>query len=79
MIYGREDIFAKLLSREFPFAESFFVEINLNKKKWMINCSYNPHINNVENNLDNRQTDTLPNTKTLYFLVILMHALMMKL
>ena len=60
MLYVREDIPAKLLSHDFPCAESFFVEINLCKKKWLINCSYNPHKNNIENHLDiiSRSLDT---------------------
>ena len=52
MLYVWEDIPAKLLSHDFPCAESFFVEINLYKKKWLVNCSYNPHKNNIENHLD---------------------------
>ena len=39
MLYVREDIPTKLLSHIFPGVESFFVEINLHKKKWLINCS----------------------------------------
>ena len=60
MLYVREDIPAKLLSHDFPCAESFFVEINLYNKKWLINCSYNPHKNNIENHLDiiSRSLDT---------------------
>ena len=63
MLYVREDIPAKLLSRDFPCAESFFVEINLYKKKWLINCSYNPRKNNIENHLDiiSRSLDTHSN------------------
>ena len=34
------------------FSESFYVEINLRKKKWLLNCFYNPHKNNVSNHLD---------------------------
>ena len=30
---------AKVIHRDFPNVESFFVEINLHKKKWLINCS----------------------------------------
>ena len=30
----------------------FFVEINLHKKKWLINCSYNPHKNNIGSHLN---------------------------
>ena len=33
MLYVQEDIPAKLLSHDFPSAESFFIEINLYKKK----------------------------------------------
>ena len=52
IFYIREDIPAKLLSHDFPFTESFFVEINLYKKKWLINCSYNPHKNDLRKHLD---------------------------
>ena len=52
MLFVREDIPAKLLSRDFPLAESFFVEINLYKKKWLINCSYNPHKNDLRKHFD---------------------------
>ena len=77
MLYVWEDIPAKLLSHAFPSAKNFFVEINPNKKKWLINCSYNLHKTNIESHLVSRSLDThtLPNTKILYFLVILMHAL----
>ena len=42
------------------FAESSFLEINLYKKKWLINWYYNPHKNNIENHLDiiSRSLDT---------------------
>ena len=33
MLYVREDLPAKLLSHDFPFAKRFFVEINLYKRK----------------------------------------------
>ena len=52
MLYVREDIPTKLLSHDFPGVESFFVEINLHKKKWLINCSYNPHKSNIINHLN---------------------------
>ena len=48
MLYVREYITGKLLSHDFPCAESLLVEINLYKKKWLIDCSYNPHKNNIE-------------------------------
>ena len=48
----REDIPTKLLSHDFPCVESVFVEINLHKKKWLVNCSYNPHKSNIINHLN---------------------------
>ena len=61
VLYVREDILAKFLSHNFPSAESFFIDINLHKKKWLINCSYNPHKSNIGKHLDiiNRLLDTL--------------------
>ena len=52
LLYVREDIPAKAIHCEFPTFESFFVEINLHKKKWLINCSYNPHKNNIGSHLN---------------------------
>ena len=49
MLYIWEDIPDKDLSHNFPSGESFFVEIILHKKKWLINCSYNPNKNNIKN------------------------------
>ena len=61
VLYVREDTLAKFLSHNFPSAESFFIDINLHKKKWLINCSYNPHKSNIGKHLDiiNRLLDTL--------------------
>ena len=60
LLYVREDIPAKLLSHDFPSAESFFIDINLHKKKWLINCTYNPHKSNIGKHLDviSRSLDT---------------------
>ena len=52
MLYVRKDIPAKVLSHNSPSAERFFVEIILYKKKWLINCSYNPYNNNIKNHLE---------------------------
>ena len=52
LLYVREDIPAKILSHDFPSAESFFVEIILHKKKWLVNCSYNPNKNNIKSHLE---------------------------
>ena len=42
MFYIRKHIPATVLSHNFHSAESFFIEIILHIKKWLINCSYNP-------------------------------------
>ena len=61
MLYVQKDIPAKLLSHDFPSAESSFIEIKLYKKKWLINCSYNPHCSNIGKHIDimSRSVDTL--------------------
>ena len=51
-LYVRVDIPAKVIHCDFPTSKSFFVEINLHKKKWLINCSYNPHKNNTGSHLN---------------------------
>ena len=81
VLYVREDTLAKFLSHNFPSAESFFIDINLHKKKWLINCSYNPHKSNIGKHLDiiNTLLDTL---STKYENIVLtgdlMHVLMMR-
>ena len=52
LLYVWEHIPAKILSHDFPSAESFFVEIILHKKKWLINVSYHPNKNNIKNHLE---------------------------
>ena len=49
LLYGREDIPSNLLSVETNLIVSFYVELNLRNGKWLINCSYNPHKNMIEN------------------------------
>ena len=60
LLYFQEDIPAKVLSHDFPTAESFFIKIILHKKKWLINCSYNPHKSSTKNHLQiiSRTLDT---------------------
>ena len=52
LLYVREDIPAKVLHSDFPAAESFYAKIIIHKKKWLINCSYNPHKNNICRHLE---------------------------
>ena len=46
VFYLREDIPSRQISfkNDDKDIEHFFVEINLRKKKWLISCSYNPHL-----------------------------------
>ena len=41
LLYIRKDVPSKLLTIE-NITETFLVEVNLHKKKWLISCSYNP-------------------------------------
>ena len=56
LIKGFVDVFikspAKVIHCDCPASKSVFVEINLHKKKWLINCSYNPHKNNIGSHLN---------------------------
>ena len=47
-----KDIPPRVLIHNFPSAESIFVEIILHKKKWLINCLYNPNKNNIQNHVE---------------------------
>ena len=51
LFYVREDIPVKLLSVEPLPTECFFVETNLQKRKWLVCCSYNRHKDNISNHL----------------------------
>ena len=52
MLFVREDIPSNLLASEEKPIESFYVELNLRNSNWLVNCSYNPHRNNISANLD---------------------------
>ena len=51
MLSVREDIPSTLVEAETRPVEGFYIELNLRNDKWLLNCSYNPHKNNVENYL----------------------------
>ena len=53
LLYVRVDIPSKLLSIESLPMEGFYVEINLQKKKWLLCCSYNPNKNAIKSHLEN--------------------------
>ena len=52
MLSVREESSSKLLSVENSPTEAFFVKINLQKKKWLLSCSYNPNIGNIARHLE---------------------------
>ena len=50
LLYVRNSIPSKLLKFENHY-EGFLVEINLKKQRWLIVCSYNPHIQTINTHL----------------------------
>ena len=53
LLYIREDIPSRLLQCKSQCnIESLSVEINLRKRKWFLNCSYNPHRNSISSHLE---------------------------
>ena len=52
MLYVRADVPSKLLSTELLPMKGFYVEINLQKKKWLLCCSCNPNKNAIKNHLE---------------------------
>ena len=61
-MYTREDIPSRLLnSKSKTGTETTSIEINLRKRKWFLNCSYNPNKNLISNHLEclNRIMDEL--------------------
>ena len=54
LLYVRRDIPSKLIKSETNY-EGLFVEIRLNKEKWLIGCSYNPHLNTIDDHLEKLQ------------------------
>ena len=52
MLFVSKDIASNLLVIEKKPIESFFMEINLRNSKWLINCSYNLHKNNIATHLE---------------------------
>ena len=52
-LYIREDIQSKLLiSKSKCNIETLSVAVNLRKRKWFLNCSYNPNQNSISNHLE---------------------------
>ena len=58
MVFVRNDIPYKVISKETLKIEEMFIELNFHKKKWLLSCSYNPkysrniHLEILRRNLD---------------------------
>ena len=52
MLYVRVDSPSKLLSTKSLPMDGFYVETNLQKKKWLLCCSYNPNKNAIKSDLE---------------------------
>ena len=53
LLYIREDMQSRLLiSKSKCNNEKLSVAVNLRKRKWFLNCSYNPHQNLISNHLE---------------------------
>ena len=51
ILFVRKDICSNLVEPDEKPIEDFYVELNLRNDKWLLNCSYNPHKNNIGNHL----------------------------
>ena len=72
LLYIREDIPSRLLQCKSQCnIESLSVEINLRKRKWFLNCSYNPHRNSISSHLEclNRVIDEHSKTYDNFILI----------
>ena len=65
LLYIREDIKSKLLIKKSKCnIETLSVAVNSRKRKWFLNCSYNPHQKSISNHLEclNRLIDKHSNS-----------------
>ena len=51
LLYVRKDIPSNLLEVETKPIEGFYLEINLRSDKWLMNSTYSPHKNMIDNHL----------------------------
>ena len=71
MLYVRADTQSKLMSLESLPMEGFYVEINLQKNKWLLCCSCNPNKNSIKSHLENlRKALALYSSKYENFIVL---------
>ena len=51
MLFAREDISSNLVETEAKLIRGFYIELNLRNDKWLLNCSYCLHKDNIGNHL----------------------------
>jgi len=51
LLYVRQGIPSKLVLKDKNY-EAIFIEVNLKKQKWLLGCSYNPHVDNINSHLE---------------------------
>ena len=52
MVFVRENIPSKVISREIFSIEGMFIELDFCKKEWLLSCSYNPNFNMITGHLE---------------------------
>ena len=52
MVFVREDIPSKLISKETLSIEGMFIELNFHKKKCLLSCSYHANFNTITDHLE---------------------------
>ena len=52
MVFVREDIPSKVISKETLSIEGMFLELKFRKKKWLLSCSCNPNFNTITDYLE---------------------------
>ena len=73
LLYIREDLPSTLLNSDMSI-ESFYIEINIIKKKWLLACTYNPNKNLISNHLKEIGKNLELYSKTIFSLVILIRS-----
>ena len=73
LLYIREDLPSTLLNSDMSI-ESFYIEINIRKKKWLLACTYNPNKNLISNHLKEIGKNLELYSKTIFSLVILIRS-----
>ena len=52
LLYVREDTPWNLIAVDIKSIDTFYDELNLHNRKWLINCSYHPHKSSLGNQFD---------------------------